>query len=218
MASNRIEIILDAVDNVSGVVSGMMSGVGSAGQSLTKNVTTPILGAGVAIAKVAGDFQASMNQVRVLTGANAEGFAALEAQAKDLGATTQFSASEAADAMAFMGATGYDTNQIMAAMPSTLAIAAATTTDLGRAADLTTNIMQGYGMTAEETGRATDILTKAFTTSNLGTDMNNLGSAFAYVGPVAAGVGYEFEETAAAIGMLGNAGYQGSKAGTILRG
>src|SRR5690625_5669543 len=100
-------------------------------------------------------------------------------------------------------------------MPATLDLAAASGMDLARTADVMSNIMQGYGLATEEAARAADVLTKAFTSSN--TDLGQLAEAMKYAGPVAAGMGVEFEEAAAAIGRRGNAGIQGSMAGAGLR-
>ena len=186
------------------------------GKNMTAKVTAPIALIGGLMLKSAGDFEAGMNKVQALTSASTEEFNALEAQAKKLGATTQFSASQAADAMGFLGMAGFDANQILGSMEATLNLAAAAQLNLGEAADVVSNIMTGYGLETDQAGRATDVLTKAFTSAN--TDLSQLGEAMKFVGPVASTVGISFEETAAAIGLMGNAGIQGGMAGTSLRG
>src|SRR5690606_25493246 len=163
-----------------------------------------------------GDFQAGMNQVRAVSGATGDELAALETQAKELGRTTQFSASEAADGMGYLAMAGFEANEILGSMPSVLQLAAAAQMDLGRAADITSNILTGYGMEVDELGHANDVLVNAMTRANV--DLTMLGESFKYVGPVAKSAGVTFEESAAAIGLLGNAGIQGSMAGTALRG
>lgn len=168
------------------------------------------------VVSAAADFEQSMNRVGVLTGATDTQFKALEAQAKELGRTTQFSASQAADAMGFLGMAGFDTEQIFGAMPGTLQLAAAAQMDLARAADITSNVMSGYGMEVEQLGHVNDVLVKSFTSAN--TDLAQLGEAMKYAGPVAKSAGVQFEETAAALSLMGNAGIQGSMAGTSLRG
>ncbi len=140
----------------------------------------------------------------------------LEAQARELGKTTQFSASEAADAMGFLAMAGFDADKIIASMPGTLQLAASAQMDLAQAADIVSNVMTGYNMTAGDLGRVNDVLVKSFTSTN--TDLSQLGEAMKYAGPVAAGMGVRFEETAAAVGLMGNAGIQASMAGTALRG
>lgn len=185
------------------------------GSNLTKFVTLPLIGLGVASIKSAADFETSMNRVRAISGASGKDFEKLQKQARELGETTQFTASEAADAMAFLAMAGFDVNKIYDVMPDTLKLAAAAQLDMGSAADIVTNIMAGFGMEADQLGGAVDVLTKAFTSSN--TDLTQLGVAMKYVGPVANSMGVSIEETAAAVGILSNAGLQASMAGTGLR-
>src|SRR5690606_17316874 len=171
---------------------------------------------GLASIKTAGDFEASMNRVKAVTGATGKDFDALVEQAKQLGKTTQFSASEAADAMGFLAMAGFKVDEIMTALPGVLNLAAAGQLDLAEAADIASNILSGYGLEVAEINRLNDVLAKTFTSANV--DMRMLGESFKYVGPVASSAGIQFEEAAAAIGLLGNAGIQGSEAGTALRG
>ncbi|MQB02300.1 MAG: phage tail tape measure protein, partial [Actinobacteria bacterium] len=138
----------------------------STGRRLTTRLTLPIVGLGVGILKVAGDFQSSMNQVRAVTGAAGAEFTQLEDLAKDLGRTTQFSASQAADAMYFLASAGFDTNEIMEALPGTLQLAAAAQMDLATAADLASNILSGFGLEATELGRVNDALVATFQNTN----------------------------------------------------
>lgn len=186
------------------------------GRSLSTYVTAPIAGFGALTLKTAGDFQMAMNQVRAVSGATGESFEALREQAKQLGATTQFTASEAADAMNFLAMAGMKTEEILSAMPETLQLAAAAQLDMASAADIVTNILAGYNKDVEELSHATDVLVKSFTSAN--TDLNQLAQAMKYAGPVANAAGVQFEETAAALSLMGNAGIQGSMAGTSLRG
>ena len=187
-----------------------------AGRNLSVRLTAPLTGFGVLSLKTAADFQTAMNKVAAVSGATGDELAALSKQARDLGATTQFSAAEAADAMNFMAMAGYKTDEILGAMPDTLRLASAAQLDMGAAADIVTNIMSGYSMQVEDLALANDVLVKAFTSAN--TDLRQLGEAMKYAGPVASAAGVEFEEAAAALGMMGNAGIQASMAGTSLRG
>jgi len=186
------------------------------GRSLSVRVTAPVLAFGALTLKTAADFQTAMNKVAAVSGATGDELAALSKQARDLGATTQFSSSEAADAMNFLAMAGYKTDEILGAMPDTLRLASAAQLDMGAAADIVTNIMSGYSMQVEDLAHANDVLVKAFTSAN--TDLRQLGEALKYAGPVANAAGVEFEEAAAALGMMGNAGIQASMAGTSLRG
>ncbi|WP_292229509.1 phage tail tape measure protein [Brevundimonas sp.] len=194
-------------------IGGKMKSIG-AGMSVA--LTAPIVAFGVTTMRAAGDFEQAMNRVQAVSGATSEEFAKLRQQARDLGAATQFSASEAADAMGFLSMAGMKATDILAAMPKTLELAASAQLDMGRAADIVTNIMAGYGLGVEELGRANDVLVKSFTSAN--TDLSQLAEAMKYAGPVASAAGTQFEEAAAALSLMGNAGIQGSMAGTSLRG
>lgn len=157
-----------------------------------------------------------MNRVAAVSGATEAELKSFSDQAKELGATTQFSASQAADAMTFLAMAGFKADEIVGAMPGTLQLAAAAQLDMADAADIVSNVLAGYGMEVEELSRVNDVLVKTFTSAN--TDLRQLGEAMKYAGPIATAAGVQFEEAAAAIGMLGNAGIQGSMAGTSLRG
>lgn len=186
------------------------------GKSMSLKLTAPIVGLGTAILTAAANFETGMNQVQALTGATGEEFKALNDQAKELGATTQFSAGQAADAMGFLAQAGLKTEQILGTMPATLDLAAASGMGLAETADTMTNIMSGFGLKADDSARASDVLTAAFTNSN--TNLAELGEAMSFAGPVLSGFGITFEETAAAVGLLGNAGIKASRAGTALSG
>jgi TP901 family phage tail tape measure protein len=194
--------------------------VTTAGSTMSKKATVPILAFGTGIAMASAKFEAGMNKVAAIT--NTHGpemqsqFESMRDKAKELGATTQFSATEAADAMAFLGMAGFKTDEIISAMPGTLALAAAGNLDLASTADIVSNVLTGFGQEAGESARLADVMAKAVTSSN--TDIRQLGAAMAYVAPVANAAGATIEETTAAVGMLSDAGIQGSMAGTTLRG
>jgi len=186
------------------------------GTSMATGLTLPIVAMGAAAGVAFGSFEKNMNRVRALTGATGGDFDKLTDLAKELGKTTQFSAREAADAMGFLAMAGFKTNEILGALPGVLELASSASLDLASAADITTNILTGYGRTVEQVGETNDILVKAFTSAN--TDLVQLGQAFKFVGPVAKGAGLQFEEVTAMLAMMGNAGIQASMAGTGLRG
>jgi len=169
-----------------------------------------------ASSKVFASFEARMARVRALTGAAGKQFSRLEAEAKRLGRTTAFSASQAAEAMSYFALAGYDVEKILGAIGPTLDLAAAGQIDIAQAADIVTKIMAGMGLEADELAGAVDIMAKAMTTAN--TDLGMLGEAFKYVGPMAKSAGISLEEVTAAIQLLSNAGIQGEMAGSTLRG
>jgi TP901 family phage tail tape measure protein len=160
-------------------------------------------------------FEKAMSRVRALTGATEGEFAALVNTAKELGASTEFTAIQAAQAMSFFAQAGFQVDKIIGAMPHTLNLAAAGQLDMATAADIVAKIMSGMGIEAGKLEEAVDVLAKAFTTAN--TDLMQLGEAMKFVGPVAASAGKDLAETTAALMILSNAGIQASMAGTSLR-
>ena len=183
------------------------------------------LAAGAGVAAVVGgvalavrsfaQFESSMLRVKAVTGASEEAFLAMSEQAKNLGATTAFTAQQAAEGMGFLGQAGFTTNEIMSAMPSVLNLAAAGQLELADAADITAAVLRGFGKSATEAGNVADILATAAASSN--TSVQEMGEGFKFVGPVASAMGISIEETAAAMAKLSDAGLKGSLAGTGLR-
>ncbi|AIU39708.1 tail length tape-measure protein [Vibrio phage phi 2] len=176
--------------------------------------------AGLAVAlgapvKIAAQFEQSMAKVGAVSNATDEQLAQLTATARSLGATTSWSASQAAEGMQFLAMAGFNTQQTIAAMPGMLDLASAGATDLGTAADIASNILTGFNLKAEEMGRLGDVMVNTFTTSN--TNLSMLGETMKYVAPVAAATGVSLEQAAAMAAKLGDAGIQGSNAGTALR-
>ena len=217
-----VKLKADAKDLESGLESAQsklkatgdkMKGIGS---KMSMGITAPIAGIGLGAIMTGANFEKGMNRVKALTGTTGGDFDALTQQAKDLGSSTAFSATQASDAMGFLAMAGFKSNDILGAMPGVLNLAAAAQMDLGEAADITSNILTGFGKDVSELGQVNDVLVKAMTSANV--DLTQLGEAMKYVGPVASSAGMDFENTAAAIALLGNAGIQGSMAGTSLRG
>lgn len=163
----------------------------------------------------AASFEKSMRRVQAVSQATASEYRKLSDTALEMSTRTEHSATAIAEGMNFMAMAGFKANEIMEAMPSVLQLASAGVMDLGTAADITTNILTGYGLELSELARANDILVSAMTGANV--DLVDLGESFKYVGPLAKAAGIEFNETAAMIALMGNAGIQGSMAGTSLR-
>lgn len=136
--------------------------------------------------------------------------------AKELGATTRYTSTEVSSAYNFMAMAGMKANKIMASTPAVLQLASAGAIELGSAANIVTNIMAGFGKSSSELAQVNDILVSSITGANV--DVSQLGEAFKMAGPVAKAAGISFEETATAISLMGNAGIQGTLAGTALRG
>jgi TP901 family phage tail tape measure protein len=208
---DSLESAGDSAEMMSNKTSASLTKVGVAYGALAAAMTAIIAKS----VDTAAAFESSMARVQAMSGATAAEFKALEDQAISLGVSTVFSSSQVAEGQSFLAIAGFKANDIIAAMPGLLDLAAAAQMDLGRAADITSNILTGFRLEAEQTGRVSDVLAKAFTSSN--TSMEQLGYAMRYAAPIAASLGVSVEETAAAIGILSNAGIQGEMAGTQLR-
>jgi TP901 family phage tail tape measure protein len=211
-----LSVVLTLIDEFSGKMKKIGASTRAAGQKMSLGLTAPLVGFAAMSIKTATDFQSSMNMVGAVTDTiGKKGFDELSKKAKFLGATTQFSATQAAEAMKFMGMAGMDANQIIGASPKVLQLAAAAQLDMGAASDIVTNIMSSTGKGIGELAHVNDVLVNAFTGSNV--NLIQLGEAMKKVGAVSTGLGFNFEETTAALGLLGSAGIQGGEAGTGLR-
>jgi len=165
--------------------------------------------------ETAATFEQSMANVKAISEATGAEFEKLRNQALNLGATTKFTAAEAADAQALLAQAGMKTNQIIASMPGVLALAAAGQVDLATTASITASALNGFGLAAEDSARVADVLAKSSIDTNA--DVTDLGMALKYVAPVAAAMGVSIEVAVAAIGELSNAGIKGEMAGTQMR-
>ena len=164
---------------------------------------------------VSRDFSASMSNVEALSGASASEIAALNAQAKELGATTQFTAKQSADAMGYMAMAGWNPEQMMSGMDGVLSAAAASGEDLAMVSDIVTDSMSAFQMGAEETGHFSDVLAAA--AANANTSIGIMGETFKGSASVAGALGYSIEDVAVATGLMANVGVKGSIANTALR-
>lgn len=214
-------------------------GIASMGSTLTKSVTVPIVGLGVAAVKTAADFEAGMSKVASISGdtgnatkelialademeltyqKNADGSVSamdiLSAKAKEMGAKTKFSATEAADAFSYMAMAGWKTTDMMNGIEGIMYLAGATGEELAATSDIVTDALTAFGMTAADTNRFVDVLAKASSNSN--TNVSLMGETFKYVAPSAGALGYSIEDTAVAIGLMANSGIKASQAGTSL--
>ena len=185
------------------------------GKNLTMKVTAPVLAIGAAATKLGMDFEAAMSEVGAISGATGEDLAKLEALAKEMGATTKFSASEAAEGLKYMAMAGWDTQQMLAGLPGVLNLAAASGESLGTVSDIVTDAMTAFGMEAARAAEFADILAAA--SSNANTNVGMLGESFKYVAPVAGALGYEAKDVAIGLGLMANAGIKASQAGTAMR-
>lgn len=195
---------------------GAGAGLATVGKTLSLGVTAPLVGVGVAAVKTGADFKSQMNRVGAIAGATGKEMEALKKQALDLGAKSIFSAKEVATAQEQMASAGFTTNQILAATPGLIDMAAVSGGDMGLAAEAASSAVRQFGLDIGETGHVADVYAKAAADTNAETQ--DLAEALKFAGPVAGSMGVKFEEAAAAIGIMSNAGIKGSLAGTALRG
>lgn len=203
--------------------SKVTRGLGSAITGITKGLMTATAAAGAAVgAVVAGSinvgksFEAGMSTVASISGVTGSELKALEEKAKFMGATTSFSATEAAKSLEYMAMAGWKTDQMLGGIEGIMNLAAASGEDLGATSDIVTDALTAFNMKAEESGRFADVLAAA--SSNANTNVSMMGDTFKYVAPVAGALGYSVEDMGVAIGLMANAGIKGQMAGTQLRG
>ena len=192
-----------------------MAGLTAATGTLARFLGPAVLGAAVGFAikatvALGAQFDYQMSRVGALTNATTEQYESLRLKAKQMGETTAFTASQSADAMSFLAMAGLKYDQIMQAIQPNLALAAAAQIDLGRAADISTNVMTQFGLQASDTNRIVDVLTKG--TISFNTNLEELATAMNYMGPTAHAFRMSLEETTAMYGLLANSGLKGSLA------
>lgn len=185
------------------------------GKTLTVGITTPLLGLGTISVKTAADFQEGMSKVSAISGATGDDLARLTDMAKQMGATTKFSASESAEAFQYMAMAGWKTEDMLSGISGIMNLAAASGEDLALVSDIVTDALTAFGLSASDSGHFADVLAAA--SSNANTNVAMMGETFKYVAPVAGSLGYSAEDTAVAIGLMANAGIKASQAGTSLR-
>lgn len=208
-AGEQLQAAGDKISSIGGAISGV-------GNALTVGVTTPILAAATAAVNLGNDFEAQMSRVQAIAGATSTELEALTDQALQLGADTSFSASEVAEGMENLASAGFTVEEIMAAMSGMLDLAASSGADLATSSEIAASAIRGFGLEASDAAHVADVFAEAAARTNAQTE--DMGDAMKYIAPVANAMGQSLEETAAAIGIMSDAGIKGSQAGTSLRG
>lgn len=196
------------------LASTMGKSLAGTGATMTAAVTTPLLGIGTAAVGVGMQFESSMQNVAALSGATGDELALLESTARDFGSTTQFSASQAADAMGYMALAGWDTEQMVGGLGGVLQLAAASGMDLAGASDMVTDYLSAFGMQAEDSAYFADML--AYAQANSNTSASALGDAYKNCAANLNAAGQDVETTTSLLAMMANQGLKGSEAGTAL--
>lgn len=199
---------------IDGIGSIAENGLKATGAILA-GTATAIGAIGAASVKVGSDFEASMSKVAAISGATGDDLKALTDKAKEMGATTKFSASESADALQYMAMAGWKTEDMLNGLEGIMNLAAASGEDLATTSDIVTDALTAFGLSAEDSTHFADVLAQA--SSNANTNVGMMGETFKYVAPVAGALGYTAEDTALAIGLMANSGIKASQAGTTLR-
>lgn len=214
-ASQQMRTMRDNTNSMSSRFQAAGRVMQQTGTVMTGAITLPLAGIAGASIRTAADFESSMSRVKAVTGASGQDMQKLEGLARQMGATTKFSASDAADALNYMGMAGWKTQDMMNGLPGVLDLAAAGGTDLALTSDIVTDGLTGLGLTAQDTGMFVDVM--AATMSNSNTNVELMGESLKYVGPVAGALGISMQDLSLAIGLMGNSGIKGGQAGTALR-
>lgn len=231
--AKKITVSLEDIKKADGSLNwqGVKDGESAAkksgdGFTVLKGILANLATAGIAVAagavkdfcsevvEIGQTFETSMSKVSALSGATGDDLATLEAKARELGASTTFSASQAADALGYMALAGWDTEQMLAGVGSVLTLAQAGEMELAAASDLVTDYLSAFNMEASETARMVDVL--SYAQANANTTVEGLGMAFKNCAANANAAGMDVETTSAAISMMANQGLKGSEAGTAL--
>ena len=177
--------------------------------------TAAVAGLGAAAVKTASDFDSQMSKVAAISGATGDDLDSLKEKAREMGAKTKFSASEAGEAFEYMAMAGWKTGDMLDGIEGLMNLAAASGEDLGTTADIVTDALTAFGLSASDSGHFADVLAAA--SSNANTNVSLMGETFKYAAPIAGALGFSVEDTAQAIGLMANAGIKASQGGTALR-
>lgn len=217
---NRLQ---SSANTLSGAFTTVGSALSKTGAILTAGITAPIVGATAASVKFGTDFDAQMSNVKAVSSATAQEFEGMRDAAISWGEKTVYTATEAGEALYYMGLAGWDANKSMEGLGPILNLAAAGNLELGRTSDIVTDAMTALKLSAgelnkdgiENTIHFTNALSAAMSHSN--TDVEQMGMAFKYVAPLAGSLGFEVNDLALALGLMANVGVKSSQAGTGLR-
>lgn len=207
-------VALSKIDQAGKKMEAFGDSVTSAGQKIMP-ASMAVAGLGAAAVKTATDFDEGMSKVAAVSGATGDDLDALRDKAREMGAKTKFSATEAAAAMEYMAMAGWKTEDMLGGIEGIMNLAAASGEDLATTSDIVTDALTAFGLTAQDSAHFADILAAA--SSNANTNVSMMGETFKYCAPIAGALGFSAEDTAQAIGLMANAGIKGSQAGTALR-
>ncbi len=214
-AEKELDDLGDAAENTGkGGISALTVALGTliadgirASASALKDFTGDVVNTGMT-------FESSMSGVAAISGASAEDLERLSEKAKEMGATTKYTAAQSADAFGYMALAGWKTEKMLAGIDGVLSLAAASDMDLATASDIVTDYLTAFGLTAQDSARFVDMMSYAMANSNTTTEL--LGEAYKNCAATAASMGYSVEDTTAVLMTMANAGVKGGEAGTAL--
>ncbi|MCI6466107.1 MAG: phage tail tape measure protein [Faecalicatena sp.] len=212
--AGKSAVALQKIGETGEKLKSVGSSIEGAGKKLMP-VTAAVGGLGAAAVKVTADFDSGMSKVAAVSGAAGEDLDKLREKAREMGAKTKFSASEAASAMEYMAMAGWKTGDMLDGIGGIMNLAAASGEDLATTSDIVTDALTAMGLSASDSGHFADILVAA--SSNANTNVSMMGETFKYCAPIAGALGFSAEDTAEAIGLMANAGIKSSQAGTAMR-
>lgn len=215
VGSQQMKAVGAKIEEVGNKIKSIGSGIAQVGQDLTTKVSLPIVTAFGSAVKITADFDSQMSKVKAISGATGKEFDSLRDKAREMGATTKYSASEAGQAFEYMGMAGWKTEDMLNGISGIMNLAAASGEELGTTSDIVTDALTAFGLEAKDSARFADILASAATNAN--TNVSMMGESFKYVAPVAGSLGYSAEDVAVALGLMANSGIKADMAGTSLR-
>lgn len=215
IANSHLTKTAEQMDLLSSRYDKISQNMRTTGRNLSMYVTTPIVGAMGYASKLGVEFDDGMRKVQAISGATGKDLDALKAKAREMGATTKFSASDSAEALNYMAMAGWKSHDMIKGLPGVMDLAAASGEELGMVSDIVTDGLTAFGLQAKDSGHFADVLATA--SANANTNVSMMGEGFKYAAPVAGALGYSIEDVSMAIGLMSNAGIKGEKAGTALR-
>lgn len=211
---SNLDFVGQKMQDMGDKIKGVGQGMTNLGQTFAPVSAAAAAGL-TASGKAFMDFEAGMSKVAAISGATGDDLAALTEKAKDMGATTKFSASESAEAFSYMAMAGWKTEQMLEGIAPIMNLAAASGEDLALTSDIVTDALTAFGLKAQDAGMFTDVLAAASSNSN--TNVAMMGESFKYAAQEAGSMGYSIQDTALALGLMANNGIKADMAGTALR-
>lgn len=214
-AQEGIKKVGDEATSLDSKLANAAKGFGKFAAKAIGWASTAVSAVGGYVTKVGADFESAMSEVSAISGATGADLDALTQKAKEMGASTKFSASESAEAFKYMAMAGWETSDMLDGISGVMNLAAASGEDLAEVSDIVTDAITAFGLQASDSAHFADVLAAASNSAN--TNVSMLGGSFKYVAPVAGALGYSIEDVSVALGMMANSGIKAEMAGRSLR-